>query len=181
MLPKLRLIHLNRFLAGLKPDLNNESRRKQWVRWMQKLDLAARRKEIQNIPADYLKNLIHRLDEPADRNILIYRAILYSDKLLVHDQRQPNFYQTLQAAVTAPSEYSTAMRVVGIYPLTSIPVTSVTRRVQDKFKKWHNDMVSVNPSKPTVYYYFSHGHCRYRQYAPARSPCCCIYRPRPFR
>jgi hypothetical protein len=44
----------------------------------------------------------------------------------------------LLAAVTAPSEYSTAMRVVGIYPLTSIPVTAVTRRVQQKFSKWHH-------------------------------------------
>ncbi len=225
----------NRFLAGLNTDLNNDARLKQWVRWMQQLDLAARRKEIQNLPAEDLKDLTHRLGRPADRKILINRVTFYSDRLLAHDQRQPNFYQTLQAAVTAPSEYSTAMRVVGIYPLTSIPVTSLTRRVQDKFKKWHhapadqleilgeltaygpsqgpayselivrlildrsklnalgvpqpsiadqqillamfapviyqdvaaaydeigqivwhNDKVSVNPAKPTVYYYFSH-------------------------
>jgi hypothetical protein len=128
----------NRFLAGLKPDLNHGARRKQWVRWMQKLDLKARRKEIQNLPAGDLKDLTRRLGEPADRKILLYRATVYSDRLLAHDQHQPDFYQTLQTAVTTPSEYSTAMRVVGIYPLTSIPVTSLTRRVQDKFKKWHH-------------------------------------------
>jgi hypothetical protein len=127
----------NRFLAGLKPDLNNEARRRQWVRWMQALDLAARRKEIQNLPAEYLKKLAHRPGEPVDRKNIVNRAADYSDRLLAHDQRQPDFYQTLLAAAAAPSEYSTAMRVVGIYPLTSIPVTAVTRRVQEKFRKWH--------------------------------------------
>lgn len=128
----------NRFIAGLKPDLNNDARRQQWVRWMQKLDLAARRKEIQNLSAEDLKNLARRVGEPADRKLLIVRATFHSDRLLAHDQRQPNFYQTLQAAVAAPSEYSTAMRVIGIYPLTSIPVTAVTRRVQERFRKWHH-------------------------------------------
>jgi hypothetical protein len=127
----------NRFLAGLKPDLNNEARRRQWVRWMQALDLAARRKEIQNLPAEYLKKLAHRLGEPVDRKIIVKRAADYSNRLLAHDQRQADFYQTLLAVVSVPSEYSTAMRVVGIYPLTSIPVTAVTRRVQEKFRKWH--------------------------------------------
>ena len=231
----------NRFLAGLNTDLDNDARRNQWVRWMQQLDLAARRKEIQNLPAQDLKDLTHRLNEPADRKILINRATFYSNKLLAHDQRQPNFYQTLQATVIAPSEYSTALRVVGIYPLTSIPVTSVTRRVQNKFEQWHqvpvgqlevlgeltaygpsqspaysehtvrlilersrlnalgvphpsiadqqillamfapviyqdvaaaydeigevvwhNDKVSVNPAKPTIYYYLSHARLRGR-------------------
>jgi hypothetical protein len=128
----------NRFLADLKPDLNNDARRNQWVRWMQKLDLAARRKEIQNLAAEGLQNLTQQLGEPADRDILFNRATDYSDRLLSHDQRQPDFYQTLLAAVTSPSEYSTAMRVVGIYPLTSIPVTAVTRQVQDQFRKWHH-------------------------------------------
>lgn len=128
----------SRFLAGLKPDLNSDARRRQWVRWMQALDLAARRQEIQNLPAEDLKELAHQLGEPFDRKMLVDRAADYSNRLLSHDQRQPGFYQTLLAAVTAPSEYSTAMRVVGIYPLTSIPVTAVTRRVQKKFRKWHH-------------------------------------------
>ncbi len=128
----------NRFLADLKSSLNSDARRQQWIHWMQKLDLAARHKEIQNLPPEFLKNLTHRLGEPANRKTLLNRAIDYSDRLLAHDQRRPDFYQTLQAAVTTPSEYSTGMRVVGLYPLTSIPVAAVTRRVQDTFKKWHH-------------------------------------------
>jgi hypothetical protein len=151
----------NRFLAGLKPDLNNDARRSQWVRWMQTLDLAARRKEIQNLPIEDLKELAHRLGEPVDRKILVNRAADYSDRLLSHDQRQPDFYQTLLTAVIAPSEYSTAMRVVGIYPLTSIPVTAVTRQVQEKFRKWHHvpadqleilgKLVAYGPSEDPAY------------------------------
>jgi len=130
-------LRFNRFLAGLKPGLSSDARRRQWVLWMQALDLASRRKEIQNLPAEELKALARRLGEPGDRKMLVNRAADYSARLLSHDQRQPDFYPTLLAAVTAPSEYSTAMRVVGLYPLTSIPVAAVTRRVQEKFRKWH--------------------------------------------
>lgn len=151
----------SRFLAGLKADLNTDARRTQWVGWMQQLDLAARRKEILTLPAEDLKDLSQKLGEPADRKILLNRINFYSDRLLAHDQRQPNYYQTLQAAVSVPSEYSTAMRVVGIYPLTSIGVTSVTRRVQDKFKKLHHapadqleilgELTAYRPSEAPAY------------------------------
>ncbi|MCP4627421.1 MAG: hypothetical protein GY850_28495 [bacterium] len=136
-IPGFPYLRANRFIAGLKTTLHNDARRKQWVRWMRQLDLAARRKEIQNLPVKHLKALNERLGETADRNMLMQRVKYYSKKLSDHDWRQPGFYPTLQAAITAPSEYSTAMRVVGIYPLTSIPVASVTRRVQDQFKQWH--------------------------------------------
>jgi hypothetical protein len=154
-------LRANRFLAGLKAELDNDARRQQWVRWMQQLDLAARRKEIQNLPAEDLKDLMRRLGEPPDRSILINRVAFYAEQLLAHDQRRPNFFPTLQAAVIAPSEYSTAMRVVGLYPLTSIPVTAVTRRVQEKFKQWHHapadqaeivgELTAYGPLQPQAY------------------------------
>jgi hypothetical protein len=137
-IPGFPYLRANRFIAGMKTSLHNDARRKQWVRWMQQLDLTARRKEIQNLPVKHLKKLNERLGLTADRNMLVDRVQYYSKKLLGHDWRQPEFYPALQAAITAPTEYSTAMRVVGIYPLTSIPVASVTRRVQGKFKQWHD-------------------------------------------
>jgi len=87
----------NRFLAGLKSDLNNNARRQQWVLWMQKLDLAARRKEILTLPAEDLKDLTRKLGEPADRNLLIDRATFLSDRLLAHDCRSANFADHVRA------------------------------------------------------------------------------------
>ena len=131
-------LRTNRFLTGLKDDLTNDARKEQWVRWMQQLDLEARQKEIYNLPASALKDLAGQLGEPTGRQMLQQRATFYSEKMLTHDQRRPNFYEVLLRAVTDPSEYSSAMRVEGIYPLTSMPVTSMTRRVQNKFRKWHH-------------------------------------------
>lgn len=128
-------LRTNRFLTGLKDDLTNSSRKAQWVRWMQQLDLEARQKEINNLPAAALQDLARLLGEPSGRQMLQQRAAIYSEKLLTHDQGQSHFYDLLLESVTDPSEYSTAMRILGIYPLTLIPVTIVTHRVQNKFRK----------------------------------------------
>ena len=130
-------LRTSRFLSGLKEDLKTEARKEQWLRRLQQLDLEARRKEIQNLPAVALKDLTDRLGEPSDRQMLLKRAAFYSEKMLLHDQNNPDFYNVLLQAVTEPSEYSSAMRVVGMYPLAAIPVISVTRNVQAKFSKWH--------------------------------------------
>ena len=154
-------LRTNRFLTGLKDDLNNDARKEQWVRRLQQLDLEARQKEIHNLPAAALKDLARQLGEPVGRQMLQERAAFYSAKMLTHDQRLPDFYEVLLGAVTDPSEYSTAMRVVGLYPLTSIPVTAVTRNVQEKFRKWHHapadqletlgELTAYVPSRSTEY------------------------------
>lgn len=131
-------LRTNRFLTGLIDDLNNDARKEQWVHRLQQLDLEARQIEIHNLPTAALKDLVRQLGEPTGRQMLQERAAFYSAMMLTHDQRLPDFYEVLLGAVTDPSEYSTAMRVVGIYPLTSIPVTAVTRNVQEKFRKWHH-------------------------------------------
>lgn len=128
----------NRFLTSLIPDLDTAERRRQWVDWMQQLDLAARLKEIQNLPDSNLQRLNRQLGRTFDRKTLIQRTKTVSDNLLAHDIAQPHFLETLEAAISAPTEYTTALRVIGIYPLTSIPVTAVTRRVQNEFRQWHH-------------------------------------------
>jgi hypothetical protein len=134
-------LRTNRFLTVSKGELNTDARKAQWLRRMQQLDLEARQKEIRNLPADALKDLTHILGEPSGPQTLQEKSIYYSDKLLAHDQRQPNFYEVLTASVTDPDEYSAVMRIVGFYPLTSIPVTAATCNVQEKFRNWHSDPV----------------------------------------
>jgi hypothetical protein len=57
--------------------------------------------------------------------------------LLVHDQLRPDFYAALQEAVHNSSEYSTVMRVFGLYPIASIPVALVTHSVFREMAAWH--------------------------------------------
>lgn len=128
---------------------------------MQQLDLEARQKEIYNLPAEALQNLVRLLGEPGGRQLLQQRAAFYSEKLLTRDQRQSNFYDILLESVTDPSEYSTIMRVLGMYPLTLIAVTIATHRVQENFRKRHlssvdqietlGELTAYGPSQGTDY------------------------------
>jgi hypothetical protein len=80
-------LRANRFLASFKDQLTNDPQKAQWIRWMQQLDLEARKKEIFNLPPEHFKNLTTRLGEPLDRGNLYHRVTIYSDQLLRHDQR----------------------------------------------------------------------------------------------
>ena len=130
-------LRTNRFIAAMTDDPDGHARLELWVERMRQLDLEARRKEIRNLPVKYLNALADRLGEIPDRSALIERLDFFSKQLWEHDRRRPGFSSTLQSAIVAPSEYSTAMRVVGLYPLTSIPVAAVTRNVQKRFRQWH--------------------------------------------
>jgi len=128
-------LRTNRFLTGLKQDLDSNARKKQWILWLQQLDIEARRKEIRNLSSLAIGELALELGEKPDRQILQDRMAEYSGIMLNHDKQQPDFITTVQAAVTNPEEYRTAYRVLGLYPITSLPVAAVTHRVQNKFTR----------------------------------------------
>jgi len=113
-------------LTGLKQDLNTDARKEQWIRWLQQLGIEARKKEIRNLPSGAIRELARGLGEGPDRQILQDRVTVYSEKLLTHDRRRADFFATVQAAVMDPDEYRTAYRVMGIYPLTSLPVAVIS-------------------------------------------------------
>ncbi len=154
-------LRTNRFLTGLKPDLDSNTVKMQWIRWLQQLDMEARKKEIRNLSDQAIGDLALELGERPDRQTLQDRVAEYSEKLLNHDKHQPDFIATVQAAVTNPEEYRTAYRVMGLYPFTSMPVAYVTHRVQTKFKRWHHtpadqltiqgEQIAYGPSQPIAY------------------------------
>ncbi|MGD2187145.1 MAG: hypothetical protein PVI71_13530 [Desulfobacterales bacterium] len=130
-------LRANRFLVAVKERLKTDDQKQQWVRWLQQLDVQARATEIQNLPLAAVAKLTAADSELPDRKVLQERVISYSNKLLTHDQLQPNFYEALQTAVQNSSEYSTVMQVFGLYPITVIPVAVVTEMVFDEMAAWH--------------------------------------------
>jgi hypothetical protein len=60
-----------------------------------------------------------------------------SHQLRMHDQDRPNFYEVLLTMVQDSDEYSTLMRVVGLYPIASLPVAIVSHRVFEEIAAWH--------------------------------------------
>jgi hypothetical protein len=69
--------------------------------------------------------------------MLLATTMEYSNKLLAADQNQPDLFEVLGVAVRDSSEYSTLMRVFGLYPLAAIPVAIVTLQVNDEIAEWH--------------------------------------------
>jgi hypothetical protein len=146
-------LRANRFLVALKNRLNTNAQKQQWVQWLQQLDVEARATEIQNLPLPAVAKLSAGFSELPDRKVLQERVISYSNKLLAHDQLQPNFYEVLQAAVQNSTEYSTVMQVFGLYPITVIPVAIVTHMVFDEMAAWHQLPPDQLPSSGTLTVY----------------------------
>lgn len=131
-------LRANRFIVSLKSRLSTDAQKKQWIRWMQQLDIDARETEIRNLPASAVEKLVAGFEDMSDRKRLYEKVIFYSNKLLAHDQLQPDFYAVLQGAVRNSSEYSTVMQVFGLYPITAIPVALVNHSVFSEIADWHH-------------------------------------------
>ena len=135
--PGFPYLRADRFLVSLKDRLKNDAQKDQWVGLMQQLDLAARKTEIQTLPDSEVEKLAASFNLLPERRILETKAISYSDRLLAHDRMRPDFYEVLLTAVQDSDEYSTLMRIFGLYPIASIPVAIVTDRVFDEIAEWH--------------------------------------------
>ena len=129
-------LRANRFLAGLGKSLKGEAEKGQWVRWMQELDFQARKKEIENLPAAAFVTLSGQEGTQGERERLHSRASSCSSRLLEQDMARGDFYPTLDESSAVPDEYSSWMRIVGLYPLAAIPVATVTGHVQRKAERW---------------------------------------------
>jgi hypothetical protein len=130
-------LRADRFLVSLKDRLEDDARKDQWVRLMQQRDLAARKTEIQTLPAAEVETLAAAFGFRPERGILLAKAISYSNKLLAHDQMRSDFYEVLLAAVQDSDEYSALMRIFGLYPVAAIPVAIVTHNVFSEIAEWH--------------------------------------------
>jgi hypothetical protein len=114
---------------------------------MRELDLAARGKEIANLPDDAVRTLA------ASRNELAGRVEACSAALYNADRIQPDFYEALRARVAVPDEYSNALRIAGLYPLVTIPEYKITERVRERFRAWYEMPYEQLPMEGTLKVY----------------------------
>ena len=112
---------------------------------MQQLDLKARAKEIRNLPDEAVIGLGAAKEGNPDREGLVGRVTFHSEKLLRHDQAQTDFYQNLRPSVKVPAEYSLSMRVLGFYPLFSIPVIIGTNKAHKEFSSFYQEDLDKLP------------------------------------
>lgn len=127
----------NRFLTFLGKRLEHNYQKELWAKQMLQLNLDARKKEIQNLPDIAISRLADQLGLEPQRNAILDRMTYLASNLFKFDQGQINYYRSIQSAAPYPDEYSTALRVIGLYPVASLPVAFLTRKTRREFKIWY--------------------------------------------
>lgn len=134
----------NRMLSDLARRPLTAEQKTIFYEYLRRHDLEARKSEIQNLTPESKKILSERinatgLDQP---DILIRHLNSISKQLLELDKKSPDFFKAVTEAIEVPDDYSTPMRVFGLYPLFYLPVTYFTSRAYDRIGKWHQTPIS---------------------------------------
>lgn len=124
-------LRAGRFEASMAVRLAGAEAKAAWADGMRELDLAARKKEIANLPDGAV------LQMAAGREALYERAASCSRDLFDLDRARPGFFEALSPRVIVPDEYSVALRALGLYPLVTIPEYRITERVRERFRAWY--------------------------------------------
>lgn len=130
-------LRFDRFLAAIAARLATEADQDAWLEHLHRLDQKARYKELAVLGTDRMNKLARELSEPPDRGVLTDRVINCTDRLFQRSIERPGFAQEVSEVIHPPSEYSDWRRVVGLYPLFSLPVIDVSNRVFNTFRDRH--------------------------------------------
>lgn len=128
-LPDFPYLRSDRFLASLTPSLATDE---QWTFWQElanRRDLEARILEWRNLPLAVPQR--RELTETGLRRQLDR----CSAQLLAADRRQSGFREALRQQAVVPDDYRTLYRFP-LYPLAAVPVSLLTERARDDFRRW---------------------------------------------
>jgi len=128
-------LRVNRFLASFREEAGDKAAFGAWVDRMQALDQEARRFEIANLPA--------APGSANDQVGLNARVASCGNLLKAADFQDSEQQAALRKGVTAPDEYLTLPRVLGLYPLTSLFVSHGV-------SNWHAEARKTFSTEPPV-------------------------------
>jgi hypothetical protein len=153
-------LRTNRFLVAMEGRLTDDARKELWIQWMRELGTKTQAKEIQNLPAAALRLLGAEGTGNGDRQELLDTMAGYSRQMVEADQKRSDFFESVAKAAKAPDEYSTPMRIFGLYAVVAVPVALVTHRAYGKYERWHRtqpeqlpvegSLVRVAPERPVA-------------------------------
>lgn len=118
--PGFPYLRSTRFLAALGkrvPAKRDDGAFEYWTNWLAQTAISARKIELANLPIGTQDALRRGLGKSPEAVIVDCTAVL-----LASDRRRPDLQETLAGVVSAPDNYIDAFRVIGLYPVTSIPV-----------------------------------------------------------
>jgi len=148
-------LRTDRFLEEAKKYLRSESETQKWVQNLQQMDLDARYLEVQNLPQQSVINILEQAgtSDDASREKLMELIKTVSDGLLKVEQGITGYYQTVKESVQFPDDYSTTLRVFGLYPVVALPVIYFSNGFFDQIRQWYQTPLEDLPvvGKLTAY------------------------------
>jgi hypothetical protein len=123
---KYPYLRTNRFLASFSEELDSEATFAAWLNRMQALDREARKYEIANLPDSDVAGI----DSIKDKAELNSKVEICGDLLKDVDFHGVDQRERLKKSVSVSDDYITLRRILGLYPLTRVFVSSGVSR-------WH--------------------------------------------
>jgi hypothetical protein len=122
-------LRVDRFLASYRNQLLEARARRTWLAKLADLDREARAVELDSLPKPILTALESRF---ASQGTLSDRLLSCSRLLQTYDLRNSARFQLISMRAVVPDDYHTLNRVLGLYPLTALPVSYGVFRWQEE-------------------------------------------------
>ena len=118
-IPGFPFLRMNRFLASFTEETMSRGETEFWLQQLAQLDLEGRRVELAAIPLPELQKI---LPQSADRET-VRNTLQDCGEILVAQLLSDNgALEKLRSRLNAPDDYQDILRVVGLYPVSSLPV-----------------------------------------------------------
>jgi hypothetical protein len=129
-------LHVNRFLTGLKPALDQEEKIGLWIKLAAQLALRTQNIEINNLPPE-ARNQLAAITPANGQNAPPAQAMQRCSRtLLEHVLSSPRSQRRILHNAKVPDDYHSWKRVVGLYPLVSFPVAA-------GIQQWHTESTAT--------------------------------------
>jgi len=124
-------LRVNRFLASFFTEIDDRAAFDDWVKRLQLLDQKARFLEIDNLPPKSLKNLYAKTGETDIR----HKVVQCGEILKTIDFKDSDQRRKFRVDVKVFDDYILLRRILGLYPITSMFVSSGIYRYQSEVHK----------------------------------------------
>ncbi len=137
-LPNAPYLRSTRFLEEMRLFVTNREEHEEWLNLLYQRGLETVGKEIENLPSGILS------DGPS---LLPAQVRKCGNRLIAAAKEDRRFTNLLSPAARIPSEYRRARKILGLYPLMTLPIGTAIAFYQHKMKKRYRIPLARLPAR----------------------------------
>jgi hypothetical protein len=130
-IPGFPYLRVNRFLSAVRSRARSDAGMQAFSSRLAALDYDARKAEIANLPQERIETLPAQMAS-GSRSEAVTRTRQCANLLREIDAAKPEASEMLLARAEVPDDYSTALRVAGLYALTRYPFAAGVRGLESE-------------------------------------------------